>query len=355
MVGNLVNAAEGGPVDYSICVRRPGSQLAGDLRARGVKVLEPARYFGFRSIRKSFFFIERQCLEHRIQLIHAHLADAAVLGWLVARKLNLPLVISHHGQDFLPTCHSLCRCVFYLLLMLAARSAAMNIAVSSSVAERVRKLLRLSERQLRVIENGVHVPRAAEIESSARARTPGPTLISVGRLVPLKRQALLISALAGVKRRYPDARLLLVGDGECMAELRQQAIDSGLDDCVEFTGIVANVGEYLARADLYLSNSESEGMPVSLLEAMAWGLPVIASDIPGHRSVVDPGKTGFLFELNNVDELIDRVIALATDKALGQSVSARARALVEKNYSDVRSEQQHAALYRKILRQWPSG
>ena len=355
MVSNLVSATNTGPVDYSICVRRPGSQLARELQTRGVKVLEPARYFGFRSIRKSFFFIRQQCIEHRIHLIHAHLADAAVLGWLVARKLKLPLVISHHGQDILPTCSPLCRFVYYLLLMLAARSAVMNIAVSSSVAERVRQLLPVNERQLRVIANGVHIPKAAEVETGARVKASGLTLISVGRLVPLKRQAILISAMARLRRRYPEARLLLVGDGDCMPDLRRQVTASGLDECVEFTGIVDDVGKYLARADIYLSSSESEGMPVSVLEAMAWGLPVIASDIPGHRSVIDPGKTGFLYELNNVDELVDSVIALATDAELVQTVTAQAQALVQEHYSDVASEQQHAALYRQLLPQCPAG
>ena len=354
MVSNLVSASDQGPVNYSICVRQPGSQLARDLRGRGVKVFEPACYFGFRSVRRSFFFIEQQCIEHRIQLIHAHLADAAFLGWLVARKLNLPLVISHHGQDILPTCHALCRGVYYLLLTLAARAAAMNIAVSSSVAERVRKLLPLNERRLRIITNGVHLPQSGVSESVTRASTAGPILISVGRLVPLKCQALLISAMAGIRRRYPDARLLLVGDGECMPDLRAQVEASGLDDCVEFTGIVDNVGEYLARADIYLSSSESEGMPVSVLEAMAWGLPVIASDIPGHRSVIDPGKTGFLYELNNVGELVDRVTAVATDTELARAVTAGARALVQEHYSDTRLAQQHADLYRRILQQRPS-
>lgn len=354
MVANLVSATDAGPVNYSICVRQPGSQLANDLRARGVEVMEPARYFGFRSTRKSFFFIRQQCIDHRIQVIHAHLADAAILGWLVARKLNLPLVISHHGQDILPTCSPFCRFVYCLLLMLAARSAAMNIAVSSSVADRVRQVLAVNGRRLRVIANGVHIPKAAEVESGVRAGKAGPILISVGRLVPLKRQALLISAMAGIRRRYPDARLILVGDGECMPDLRRQVADFGLDDCVEFAGIVDNVGEYLARADIYLSSSESEGMPVSVLEAMAWGLPVIASDIPGHRSVIDPGKTGFLYESNDIDELVDRVIAVATDRDLAQAVTAGARAMVQERYSDVASERQHAALYRQILQQRPA-
>ena len=121
MLSNLVTAADKGQINYSICVRQPGGSLAAELREKGVQVFEPAQYFGFWSMFKSVSFLQQVCRENQIRIIHAHMADAAFLGWLAARKLNLPLIISHHGHDILLKCNPACRFVYYILLNMAVR------------------------------------------------------------------------------------------------------------------------------------------------------------------------------------------------------------------------------------------
>ena len=92
MLSNLVTAADKGQINYCICVRQPGGSLVAELRQQGVLVFEPTQYFGFRSMFQSVSFLKQVCGENQIRIIHAHMADAAFLGWLVAWKLNLPLV-----------------------------------------------------------------------------------------------------------------------------------------------------------------------------------------------------------------------------------------------------------------------
>ena len=353
VVNNLVGTVGQGRIDYLVAVRQPGGALVGEIRARGIPVLEPERYYRIWSLRQSLAFMVRICVDHRIRIIHAHLADAAFLAWLTARKLKLPLVITHHGHDILPKCGFGCRAIYFLLLKLAARYAAVNIAVSPSVADQVRRRLQLNEQQVRVIANGVPLPDRARIDSvkatRMAARKSGLRLINVGRLVPLKGQRQLISAMAKLVKIIPHARLTILGDGELLADLKQMAEVERVASSIDFAGAVDDVGGYLARADIYLSCSEKEGMPVSILEAMAWELPVVASDIPGNRSVVKEGETGYLFELHNTDRLVDRVVAAFENPELTAAVASRGRRMVEREFSAAACERSHADLYQELL------
>jgi len=358
MVSNLVSANDKSRINYSVCARQPGGPLAADLREQGIEVLAPPKYYGFRSIRQSIFFLKRLCIDNRISIIHAHMADAACLGWLVARKLKLPLVISHHGHDILLKCNPVCRCVYFVLLSLAARYAAMNVAVSPSVAERVRKLLPVKAQSIQIISNGVHIPDDSQLNKKIIRKDrdySSLTLVSVGRLVPLKGQYQLIYAVARLVSYFPGIHLYIVGDGDRAQALKQQAENQQVSRYIEFTGPVEDVTEYLAKADIYVSSSRSEGMPISILEAMAWRLPVVASDIPGNSSVVNQGETGFLYELDNIDDLVQKIIEVATNAGLANGLASRARLMVAQHYSAKVSEKKHAQLYQRILGQSAAG
>ena len=95
-------------------------------------------------------------------------------------------------------------------------------------------------------------------------------------------------------------------------------------------------------------------MPISILEAMAWQLPVVASDIPGNRSVVKQGETGFLYELNNVDDLVENIVEVANNSEFANSVACRARLMIAQQYGAIVSEKKHAQFYQRILRQVPT-
>ena len=352
MVSNLVSAADKAQINYSICVRQPGGSLAAELRQQGVQVFEPKQYFGFWSMFQSASFLKQVCRENQISIIHAHMADASFLGWLVARKLNLPLVISHHGHDILLKCSPACRFIYYILLNLAARYAAMNIAVSPSVAERVRKFLRLRHEAVQVISNGVRIPDDTQLEKILKRRQDDvlkPRIVTVGRLVPLKGQRQLIYAMARLVDFFPEIQLSIIGGGELDRELHRLAESENVDSHIEFAGAVDDVTSYLANAEIYVSSSHSEGMPVSILEAMAWQLPIVASDIPGNRSVVDPDLTGFLYELNNTDDLVRTIVAVVNNAELSRVVALRARIMTMQQYSAHVSVKEHVKLYLSIL------
>jgi len=114
--------------------------------------------------------------------------------------------------------------------------------------------------------------------------------------------------MAELVKTFAQLQLYIVGGGEMENELKYLASEKKVAQHINFTGAVDDVSRYLAKADIYVSTSESEGMPVSVLEAMAWQLPVVASDIPGNKSVVKQDETGFLYKLNDIDSLLITIL-----------------------------------------------
>jgi glycosyltransferase involved in cell wall biosynthesis len=166
--------------------------------------------------------------------------------------------------------------------------------------------------KLSVVHCGLDVSRFAEVARNGR---PGPLeILNVGRAVPVKGQSLLIEALAALTRRGVDARLTVVGDGPQAGELHELADRLGVAGRVEFAGAVGQdaILGYYERADVFATPSFAEGLPVVLMEAMATGLPVVASRITGVPELVEHGVSGYLVAPGRVDELVDALERLAS-------------------------------------------
>jgi glycosyltransferase involved in cell wall biosynthesis len=329
---NLVSAT-GGRARHAVLARAPGGPLQAALEARGIPVFAPERYLGATATFGALRFVDRVIRNEGIDLVHAHMADAAFLGWLAAARRRLPRVITHHGHDILPGCSGgmLCRAVYAVLLALAARYAHRNVAVAPAVADVVRRRLLLARRRIAVIGNGV--PAARQPGKARVAAAGGPRIVSVGRLVELKGHEQLIAAAAVLAKCYANLRVLLVGDGPLRQSLGRQAAALGLGDTLVFTGIVDDVSTYLRDADVYVSTSQREGMPLAVLEAMASQVPVVASDIAGNRSVVHHGETGRLYPSGDIPALVQAVRKVLDEPAAAQELASRARRLVEERYS----------------------
>jgi glycosyltransferase involved in cell wall biosynthesis len=147
-----------------------------------------------------------------------------------------------------------------------------------------------------------------------------PVFLNVGRYVPAKAQHDLITAMDRVVREWPDARLFLVGWGALEDELTEAVDDHGLAANVTVTGRVppADIHEYYALADVFVSPSKIEGLPIVTLEAMASELPVVATDISGMRGVIENGTTGLLVPPNAPNQLADAMVrAVTADESYG--------------------------------------
>lgn len=261
-------------------------------------------------------------------VVHTHTSKAGVLGRTAARLARVPAVVhTPHGHIFEGYFGPLTTRAFMAIERAAATVTDVIVAISEGCrADHLRLGIGRPERWA-TIPSGI--PRSSGNRDAAR-RALGADhrdllVGSVGRLVGVKGQDLLIDAFARTASRYPNARLVLVGDGPTRADLESRAARAGLDGSVRFLGLRDDVADLLPGFDVYVQPSRNEGMGRALAHAMAAGLPVVASDAPGPASLVGRDGAGVLVSAGGVEELAEALEELVSCPARRQWLGDRAR------------------------------
>ena len=280
----------------------------------------------------------------RPDIVHLNSSKAGVLGRIAAVTARVPVrIFTAHGWAFKAATG-----VDSRLYLLADRAVESLTSMVICVSENERRAglaagVCTAERSV-VIRNAVDV-RAAP--SRARSGDPPVQVVSVGRLAAPKDFSTLVAAMA----RLPEGRahLRVFGDGPLRSELEAQTRALGIDGAVEFAGEVPDARPHLEDADVFVLASLSEGMPVSVLEAMAAGLPVVASAVDGLEEVVVDGKTGFLTPPGDAAALAARLGQLVDDPSLRSAFGEAGRARAEEYFSLPAWRDAHFSLYRSLL------
>jgi glycosyltransferase involved in cell wall biosynthesis len=280
----------------------------------------------------------------RPDIVHLNSSKAGVLGRIAAIPARVPIrIFTAHGWAYKAATG-----VDSRLYLFADRAVESLTSMVICVSENERRAglaagVCTAERST-VIRNAVDVgaaPRRAH-------RDDQPVqIVSVGRLAAPKDFSTLLAAMA----RLPEgrARLRVLGDGPLRSELEAQKCALGIDNAVEFMGEVPAVRPYLDEADVFVLASLSEGMPVSILEAMAAGLPVVASAVDGLEEVVVDGKTGFLTPPSDAAALAARLRRLIEDPSLRSALGRAGRKRAEEHFSLPAWREAHFSLYRSLL------
>ena len=237
-----------------------------------------------------------------------------------------------------------------ILLWLSALIGVPIQAQSHSVERSLRALARWLPRGSGTIANGCDTEETERRAAAARRLRPAGGRLVIGmvaRLDPIKDQATLIRAFAALAREVPEAELWLVGDGAEDAALRRLVDVEGLAARVVFWGRRADIPELLGQMDVYaFSTTRDEGFGIAVIEAMAAGLPVVASDVPACREVLAGGDAGILVPARNPAALATALRILLQDPALRAGWSRRATARVHAAYT---AERCAADWYRLLL------
>ena len=178
-------------------------------------------------------------------------------------------------------------------------------------------------------------------------RLEKPVIISVGSFIPQRRQDLLLQIHALVVEKIPEAKLVLVGEGERLQSCIALAKRLGIDDRVDFLGLRDDIPDLLHGADIFVSCSEAEGLPNVLLEAQASGLPVVPSDIPPHREALPEMGHTFLFKHNEIKTAADNVIQVLNNLELYNELSRAGREYVVKHYDSRKNLAKLEEMYLK--------
>lgn len=230
------------------------------------------------------------------------------------------------------------------------RRAAALVALSPHIRAELEQAEMPADR-IREIPNGVPIPPPVdEIDRGAwrqrlRLKVSVPAAVFIGRLSPEKGLSDLIGAWKRVTADLPDAQLVIVGSGPQEQELRGLAADQPK---ILWAGATQQPQRYLNAADLFVLPSHEEGMSISLLEAMAAALPIVATDIPGNRGLIESGRHGLLVPPKRPDQLAKSILLQLQAKTLAAGMGRAARQRVEEEYSIALMAQRHIELFESL-------
>jgi glycosyltransferase involved in cell wall biosynthesis len=293
----------------------------------------------------------------RPAIVHTHTSKAGFIGRLAAVIARAPAVIHQpHGHIFYGYYSPRRTAVFTALERQAARWTDRIITLTDRGAqEHLARGIGRAEQYV-AVPSGVptaELRAAAPPRGEARARLgldpDAFIVVGLGRLVPIKGFDLLARALPAVVAQIPSARGLLVGDGAERAHLGAIAASMGVAERLQMTGETTDVASYLAAADVVAVPSRNEGMGRVIVEAMALGLPVVATAVGGIPDVVTDGECGRLVEPEDVDALAAALVELGRDPALRRKLGEAAVRRAEAFSTAVASEKL-LAVYATLVR-----
>ena len=284
-----------------------------------------------------------------INLVHSHGYKSDVYALLAGRKLGIPLLgTSHHWTHQTRAVR-----LFEFLDGLTLRRFDAVVAVSQVIAGQLREA-GVPTDKITVIDNGIDLTpfnsAAPVLKSDLNAK--GQLLIgTVGRLVEQKGMNYFLTAAKQLLKEFPNLTFVIVGDGPDLGKLQQMAKELRIENKVRFTGVRYDMANVYASLDVFALASIEEGMPMTLLEAMASRLPVAATAVGAVPQIVIPGETGMLVKARDAAEMAQAIAALLRDPALRERLGANGQRKVHERFSSQVMSQNYYQLYTRLIEQ----
>jgi glycosyltransferase involved in cell wall biosynthesis len=307
-----------------------------------------ARLRGRRDLR-AFTRLVGVLRRHRPAVFHANLnsPDSCRHALMAAALARVPVIVATQHFGCVPTERRKLR------HRIALTGVDRFIAVSHDSAARLRRALGGGADRVVVIHNGISLERfeagqpavATQAERGNGNATSSPVALTVGRLVEGKGHRFLLQAAALI----PELRLVFVGEGPARSALEAQARALGIADRTQFAGWRDDVPTLLSACDVFVLPSLFEGHPLSALEAMAAGKPVVASDAGGTREAVSHGETGFLVPAADPVALADAITAVVRHRSLARRMGAAGRERVHQGFTAEMMARRVTGLYDELL------
>jgi glycosyltransferase involved in cell wall biosynthesis len=285
---------------------------------------------------------------HEIHVIHAHEFNMSTIGALASVVTGIPLVVTVHGRSYYPD--KLRRRV--ACRMVAAGAAAV-VAVSQDLRSFFCRTTGTSLDRVQVIYNGIDLRgsrgslRNEELLDSAGIPRGAKIVGAVGNLYPVKRHLDLIRATQTIVKQRPTTHVVILGRGALHDALVAEAEALGVRDRIHLLGYRDDVKEWLGAMDVFAMPSLSEGLPLSLLEAMAAGVPPVVTDVGGMPEVVQDGETGFVVPPGNVATLADRISFLLGNPPLAAKMGVAAQDRIFEQFTVDRMAAEYRAVYHQ--------
>ena len=276
----------------------------------------------------------------RIQVMHAHMIPANQLAVAVGKLTRTPVFPTLHTPSAFVDKRSSWDLRMYFkkaVNQFVYRAADRVLVVSQEIKEIVQRRFGLEDTKILVLKNGIvcdgDTSMPVELQKEFSISANKLKLIAAGRLVPLKNFDILVRAIAEViNQGQNDLLVLIAGEGEERVRLEQLIRDLGIESYVKLLGLRHDVMGLMQACDLFVMPSRYEGLSLAMIEAMACGLPIIASDVRGLKDYITNEQNGLLFPAGDYKTLAERILQLANNRELRSKLSQGARESFEKEY-----------------------
>jgi glycosyltransferase involved in cell wall biosynthesis len=280
----------------------------------------------------------------RPDLLATHSSKAGILGRIVARRLRMPVVFTVHGWSFTPGIAPPRAALYRLIERLAAPLSSKIITVSEFDRRLALEAGITTADRLATVHNGI--PDVPAQRRASPGRNP-PRLVMVARFEPQKDHATLLHALAGLTGRAWE--LDFIGEGPLRGPMEQLVRTLGLGTRVRFLGQRQDVDACLAAAQISVLTTNWEGFPLTVLEAMRAGLPVVASAVGGVAEALQDGDSGYLVPRGDVTVLRDRLGRLLSSPGLRDEMGSKGRLRWEQHFTIGQMVEKTFAIYQDVV------
>lgn len=331
-----------------LCLRGTGP-LAAELREGGVRVIDVGGVAGtpdYLAFRK----VARALREHRVDVLHTHNTLPLFDGFAASRLVGVrTLVHTDHARDFPDKRRYMVaeRVISHFLYRIAA--------VSEHTRDNLMRYEGISPRKIVTIPNGILESRYTAPVDVARKRreldlpADAPVIGLGARLTPQKGVEYLLHAMVRLRERIPRAMLLVAGTGEQEPQLRDMAAELGLGDAVRFLGARLDIPELLQVFDVYAMPSVWEGLPMALLEAMAAGCPIVATEVGGIPTALTDDVSGALVPPRDPEALAERLARLLLSPETRARYADEARRVFRERYSAEAMTRRYEEMYLRQM------
>lgn len=303
--------------------------------------------YNIHGIMRTFMIIKRVVRRFKPDVLHSHI----FLSDLFAR-LNKPayarvVTTLHRDEPWWTDRNFKSRIKRYLESVTAKKLTDRFIAVSAIAKKVAIDKLKVDKKKVSVIMNGVDINSFSKGE---RSINPFPIIIQVARFYPEKAHQLSLMAFKDILDIYPNAELWLVGDGPLRKSIESLGGVLEIKDQVRFLGIRQDIPDLLHKADVFLLSSEREGLPISILEAMAAKTPIVTTTVGEIPRVLEDEISGLLFKSGDVESLTRQLIRCLQDKTLSEQLVKNAYQLVRSKYSIGATTDAYLKEYERAIR-----
>ena len=284
----------------------------------------------------------------KAELIHAHWSFSGIIAGMVGRLCNLPSITTLRGSDVRWASKNI---LFKTIIRWCVKMNQQVVTVGEDLADQVRHLVPDHRKRIKVIPNGVD----KKFWSIQKEATFVSSITVIGNLIASKQVDVVIRAFEALIDLDNRLRLVIIGAGPEMKRLSALAHHLAIGERVVFTGQIPpnEVAEQLSRSSMLVLASKSEGRPNVVLEAMAAGVPVVASDIGGVRELIGNNERGLLFPVGDAGQLAERIKSIVVNPDFGSCIAIRASQwLREQDLSWERTAQRYSELYHQVIAEY---